>query len=488
MEMPSLHSITFNKQSSLQTQLQTQLRNWICEGRLQPGTKLPSSRMLSNELGVSRNTVTLVMEQLRSEGFLASFPGKGVYVAESLPVNINGIKHIDWQYKVAKPELSDFAKSLAESPLTEHGLSLPFTPGIPDLDAFPKKVWNTLQRRHNSRTRLMGYDGNQGYKPLREALAEYLRLSRGVRCQANQIIITHGAQQAISLCAKLLINENDNVLVENPGYMGAKKAFKARGANMIPCRLNENGLNIKSLDAGSNSNKANKLMYCTPTHQYPLGGILPASDRLNLLDWASKHNTWIIEDDYDSEFHFHHNPVAALQGMAEHTPVIYMGSFSKTLFPALRLGYLVVPQELASLFVKAKSFMSGESALLSQAVIADFIVEGHFTRHLRRMRQLYKEKWLHLNYLFENKLKNKVNPIAKSAGMHLAIEIPNCDDKQLSKALKTEGFGSSPLSAYYLNTPTNTTMPNMTGLVLGFANTNAQQREQLVTTLARFIT
>jgi GntR family transcriptional regulator/MocR family aminotransferase len=477
MEMPSFQAIKFTDNMPLQTQLQGHLRNWICEGRLQPGTKLPASRILSNELGISRNTITIVIEQLRSEGFLETFPGKGVYVVESLPVNINGIKNIDWQYKVAKPELSNFAQEITAKPLSEHGLTLPFTPGIPDFEAFPTKIWNTLQRRHNDRTSLMGYNGTQGYLPLRQALSKYLMLSRGVRCEESQIVITHGAQQAISLCAQILINTKDEVLVENPGYMGAKKAFKARGAKLSPCLLGDNGLDINSLISTSNKKAPNKLMYCTPTHQYPLGGILPASDRLRLLDWAAKNNTWIIEDDYDSEFHFHHKPVAALQGMAEHTPVIYMGSFSKTLFPALRLGYLVVPQELVDVFVKAKSFMSGESPILPQAVIADFIMEGHFTRHLRKMRQLYQEKWHHLHQLLQDKLKNKATPIIKSAGMHLAVIIPNCDDKTLSQALKEEGFGSSPLSAYYLDTPM------MTGLVLGFANSTAQQRERLVSTL-----
>ena len=481
MEMPSFQSIQFTDQLPLQAQLQTHLKDWICEGRLSPGTKLPSSRRLSAELGISRNTVTLVIEQLRAEGFLETFPGKGVYVAKSLPVNIYGIKQIDWQYKKAQAKLSDFANKLASKPLTEHSQTLPFSPGVPDLDAFPFKSWNSLQRQHQMRTCLMGYDGNQGYKPLREALAEYLRLSRGVRCHSNQIIITQGAQQAISLCAQILINEGDDVLIENPGYMGAKKAFRARGATLTPCQLSENGLDIDSLVSISHKTSPYKLMYCTPTHQYPLGGILPATDRLKLLDWAAQNNTWIIEDDYDSEFHFHHKPVAALQGMAKNTPVIYMGSFSKTLFPALRLGYLVVPEELADTFVKAKSFMSGESPLLPQAVIADFIHDGHFIRHLRRMRQLYQEKWHHLNQLIQDILKNKVTIIAKSAGMHLAVEIPHCDDKHLSIVLKEKGFGSSPLSSYYLD------KSKMTGLVLGFANTSQQQRENLVAMLSNLI-
>ena len=481
MEVPSFESLKFDNHSPLQTQLQNHIRSWICEGRLCPGTKIPSSRRLSSELGVSRNTVTIALEQLKSEGFLNTLPSKGVYVAESLPISVNGIQKINWQYKTAKPELSNFAKALASKPIKEHGTSLPFTPGIPDLEAFPNKVWTSLQRRHSGRTSLMGYNGNQGYQPLRKALTEYLSLSRGVKCHQHQIIITHGAQQAISLCAQLLINEGDEVLVENPGYMGAKKAFEARKAKFSPCAVGRNGLDINLMTRQNNQTSQNKLMYCTPTHQYPLGGILPASDRINLLDWAAKHNTWIIEDDYDSEFHFHHKPVAALQGMADHTPVIYMGSFSKTLFPALRLGYLVVPEELVEIFVKAKSFMSGESALLPQAVIADFICEGHFTRHLRKMRQLYQEKWHHLHQLLIDKLKDKVSPIAKSAGMHLAISIPNCDDKKLAIKLKEEGFGSSALSSYYLNTP------SMTGLVLGFANSNSKQREQLVSTLDRLI-
>jgi len=481
MEMPSFQSLQFNEPLPLQTQLQTQLKEWICAGRLPPGTKLPSSRRLASELGVSRNTVTLAIDQLRAEGFLTSVPGKGVYVAESLPFDVHGIKHIDWQYKIAQPELSAYAKALATKPLAEHGADLPFTPGIPDLDAFPFRIWNSIQRRHQNRTCLMGYDGNQGYQVLREALAEYLSLSRGVSCEARQIILTHGAQQAISLCVQILINEGDEVLLENPGYMGAKKAFKARGAKLTPCLLGDNGLDIAALASGSQQKGPYKLLYCTPTHQYPLGGILPAADRLNLLDWAAQNNTWIIEDDYDSEFHFHHKPLAALQGMAKNTPVIYMGSFSKTLFPALRLGYLVVPEELVDIFIKAKSFMSGESALLPQAIIADFIMEGHFIRHLRRMRQLYQEKWQYLHDLIVDKLKNKVRPIAKSAGMHLAIEIPGCDDQTLSKRLKQKGYGSTALSSYFLEGD------GMTGLVLGFANASQVQAEQLVAELDKLI-
>lgn len=478
MEAPSFSSFQFTADSPLQSQLQQQLTQWICTGRLSPGTRLPSSRRLAAELNISRNTVTIVLEQLKSEGFLDSAPGKGVYVAADLPVGTTEPSRVDWRTKGALPELSDFGLYLNDTPLTEHGEILPFTPGIPDISSFPQKVWLQIQRRHQDRTLLMGYNGNQGYGPLREALAEYLKLSRGVRCTPEQIIITQGAQQAISLCAQLLLNERDAVLVENPGYMGARKAFSARRAQLVSCPMGKNGVDIDALENNKHINTLDpKLMYITPTHQYPLGGILPASQRLKLLDWAAQKRTWLIEDDYDSEFHYYHKPIAALQGMAEDTPVIYMGSFSKTLFPALRLGYLVVPSALAKVFIQAKSFMGGESPLLTQAVIADFISEGHFIRHLRKMRLLYRDKWQHLNSLLETELSERVKPIAQSAGMHLAIEIPEIDDQALKKRLQHSGYGSSALSTYFNDKPA------MTGLVLGFANTNHKQRERGVATL-----
>lgn len=482
MEVPSFSSIEFNSDRPLQEQLQHQLTQWICSGRLAPGTRLPASRRLSSELGISRNTVMIVLDQLRSEGFLESFAGKGVFVTSELPSGVKGVSEINWRRKSKLPALSDFGKQLNETPLTEHGQVLPFTPGVPALEAFPTKVWGQIQRRHQDRVGLMGYDGNQGYAPLRESLAEYLRLSRGVRCTPRQIIVTQGAQQAISLCAQVLLNEGEAVLVENPGYIGARKAFNARRAKLVPCPLGASGIDVNAIQRISPADISTaRLMYITPTHHYPLGGILSATQRLSLLDWAAQNNVWLIEDDYDSEFHFFHKPIAALQGMAEQTPVIYMGSFSKTLYPALRLGYLVVPEALVNVFVKAKSFMGGESPQLTQAVVADFISEGHFTRHLRRMRQLYQEKWQHFSTLLASELSGKAEPIAQSAGMHLALEIPAIDDLALQQQFKLAGFGSTALSSYYVEPPVKT------GLVMGFANTSQSQREQGVSALKQLI-
>jgi GntR family transcriptional regulator/MocR family aminotransferase len=365
--------------------------------------------------------------------------------------------------------------------MRHHDHALPCTPGVPDLDNFPSAIWQKLNRHHQDRTVLMGYHNDQGYEPLRKALATYLRVSRGVNCTPEQIVITQGAQQAISLCSQILLNDQDVVLHENPGYKGASSAFLIRDPNIISVPLKNNTLDVDWITQSKEATQA-RLVYTCPTHQYPMGGLLSASERLALLNWSQDNNVWIIEDDYDSEFHFQHKPVAAMQGMTEHNHVLYMGSFSKTLFPSLRLGYLVLPPELVSTFTAAKSFLSGESPLLPQAVIADFIQEGHFVRHLRRMRLLYKEKWHHFDQCVSEHLGNQVTTIAESAGMHLVLEIPNINDVALRSFLNQNGFGSSALSSYYLGNA------EKTGLVLGFANTTEQNRVDVVKLIGRWLT
>jgi len=471
MEAIDLNTLHINPNQGLQKQIHHQLVEWICSGRLPVGTKLPSSRQLAHDLQVSRNTISLVFEQLKAEGFIETYQGKGVYIATELPID-NLLISTPIKNKPAHlPPISQFAQSLQQNRLTTQRQTLPFTLGIPDLQQFPTRIWNQIQRCHQDRSCLMGYDDGQGYQPLREAIADYLKISRGVRCHAEQVIITHGAQQGISLCSLALLDEDDHVLLENPCYLGAKKAFKTRHIAFTPIPLVDQCIDINYLfNKLLITAKKPRLLYTTPTHQYPLGGMLSAGQRLKLLDWAYTEKIWIIEDDYDSEFHFTHKPIAALQGMTSPHSVIYLGSFSKTLFPSLRLGYLVVPEELVEIFVQTKNFMTGESPLLNQAVVADFIAEGHFIRHLRKMRKLYKEKWIHLESLIKEKLQGLASPIAESAGMHLAIEIADCDDVLLQKELLKQGFGCAALSQYYIGEV------EKTGLVLGFANTTTEQR------------
>jgi len=470
------------KQQTLQFQFNRYLLKKIENGTLPPGTKLPPSRLIARDLGISRNTVTHVFDQLKAEGYLTSKKGSGIFVNPTLPMVTERLSKGAWAAKAQLPGLSTYGKKLKAASLESPHLminkkNLPFTPGVPDHRAFPEKIWTRIQRRHTDRALLKGYDNHQGYLPLREALTDYLRLSRGVICNEDQIIITQGAQQAITLCALLLLDQKDVVLMENPGYTNARHAFLTKQAELQPLEISKNGIDVESLPDRTKA----KLMYTTPTHQYPLGGILSASQRLKLLDWAAAHNVWIIEDDYDSEFHFHGKPIASIQGMAKRTPVIYIGSFSKTLYPALRLGYMVVPKELIETFTEAKTHLSGESPLLPQAIVADFISEGHFIRHLRKMRLLYQEKWDHMQILVKQNLSSLATPIAESAGMHLALRIDTKSDIRLENAFAKLGFGSTALSSYYFEPPVEK------GLVLGFACTHHQERESGIIALRKLI-
>ena len=476
MSEVAIEDLQLEGEGSLQEQLYRALQQRIVSGRLASGVRLPASRYLAASLGVSRNTVSVALDQLKAEGYLDSRVGSGVFVSEQLPRRLEATSEVVTVSERQLSHLSDYGSVLSQVPVEPGIKDMPFAPGVPDLKAFPMAVWSRVMRRHIDRMALQSYDTDLGYEPLRQALSDYLRSSRGVRCDADQIVITQGAQQALSLCAQVLLNPGDEVLLEDPGYRGARTAFEAGQCQLHPVQVTENGINLEQLPVQTDA----RLLYLTPTHHYPLGGILPVSERLRLLEWAQRTETWILEDDYDSEFHFHGKPIAAMQGMAKQTPVIYMGSFSKTLFPALRLGYLVVPKNLAPVFAQAKNAMSGESPQLTQATVAEFIEEGHFVRHLRKMRKLYLEKWQHCLMLIDQHCDSRVQVVAQSAGMHLVVKIDGIDDVELERRFSEQGFGCTPLSNYCL---TN----QWQGLVLGFSNTTEQQREEGIKKLANII-
>lgn len=465
---PSLHG------QPLQTQLYQALSQRILDGRLQPGDRLPSSRLLASDLGVARNTVLAVYDQLQAEGFIRHRPRSGTFVDPRLPVQAVATQLQPAATKtptLPRPVLPWLKPGLRSTDDDEK--NRPFTPGIPDIQAFPLTTWNRLVHQQESRSALLGYDSHQGYEPLRQAIADYLRQARGVRCHRDQIIVTQGAQQALALIAELFLRQGDEVLLEDPGYRGARFALARPGVTLTPVPLADTVLNLDQLPTHTDA----KLLYCTPTHQYPLGGILDISQRLRLLDWAARTGVWIIEDDYDSEFHFSNKPIAALQGLVEDAPVLYVGSFSKTLFPALRLGYLVVPPELVGAVTQLKRVQSGESPLLMQAVTAAFIEQGHFARHLRRMRQHYHSKWLLLGEQVEQQLAGRFRAVAESAGMHLVLERSG-DDRHWAAQLRQAGFGSLALSEYGL-----TPQPR-TGLVIGFANATEAEIRSGITAVA----
>ena len=332
-----IDDIRFEHTTPLQTQLYQHLSQRIIHRRYPPGSQLPSSRQLAADLGISRNTVNAVYDQLKAEGFLQSRAGRGVFVHQDLNLAINQPTGgaIQTTQAMTLPPLPPAPASRLK--LGEDA-NLPFQPGLPDINAFPIRSWNRILHHQESRTSLRGYDTTQGYQPLRRAIADYLRASRGVRCQEHQVIVTNGAQQALSLIADVLLKPGDRVFVENPGYRGARYALGRHGNPLLPVPLKQQVLDVGVLD----SLGAAKLLFCTPTHQYPMGGILDVSQRMALLQWARRNQTWIVEDDYDSEFHFYNKPFAAIQGMFDTAPVLYVGSFSKTLLPALRVGFLDV--------------------------------------------------------------------------------------------------------------------------------------------------
>jgi GntR family transcriptional regulator/MocR family aminotransferase len=454
---------------TLQMQLYHQCVDRIQRGIWPPGARLPATRRCAQTLGISRNTITATFSQLVAEGFLVSRQGSGFFVHEELPQSlaIESPPNSTQCIESPLPQLSGYGKKLDANKRSSTLAMLPFTVGVPDLRAFPSDIWSRIERRNQQRHDLLGFEDFQGHAQLRSAVATYLRASRHVNCTAENVLITQGAQQAITLCAQVLLEADDKILIENPGYSRARQAFAGQQVDISTLAVDSSGLNASQLPATSPA----KLMYTTPTHQYPLGGIMPAAERLKLLEWARNNQTWIIEDDYDSEFHFYDKPVAALQGMTQNSPVIYMGSFSKTLFPALRLGYLVLPTPLIGAFTGAKSSVDGESPLVAQATTAQFMLEGHFQRHIRRMRVNYRKKWEHMMALVEQHLGSTFSIVAESAGMHVALVNNSIDDVALARELNDAGIGGSALSSYYAGKPL------LHGLVLGFANSTARQRE-----------
>ncbi len=386
----SSFELTLNSRSRHQTLtswLYGELRSAILDGRLAPGARLPASRDFARQYEVSRGTVVSVLERLQSEGYLTSRVGFGTWanrVEAPKPARQSistpaYVRRLISTYKQRPQPWVDLAFV---------GGIHPFRIGVPDLKEFPSEVWGRIAaaRSRKFRSWLKNEADRRGYLPLRYAIAEYLRTSRGVRCTAEQIVLVSGIQQALDLLARLLLKRNDPIWMEDPGYFGARIAFDSVGATMIPVPVNAEGL---SVSAGIKICPDAKGAYVTPAHQFPLGVTMSLERRMALLRWAQRAGAFVIEDDYDSEYRFEGTPLPALQSLDNHSSVIFIGSFSKTLFPALRVGYVVLPEPLIDLFAGLRYRTDFRNSSFDQAVLCDFIVDGHFGRHLRRMRNLY---------------------------------------------------------------------------------------------------
>jgi GntR family transcriptional regulator/MocR family aminotransferase len=373
--------------------LYSALRSEILSGRLRTGARLPATRDLAAQYGLARGTIVNAFEQLKAEGYLDCAVGSGTFVSSLLPEEVLQVRG---ESREPSPvprrrrfRLSNYGRHVHLFSGFEHRPSRAFRCHLPALELFPVDTWAKLsvRRAHRlSHYQLMGCPA-LGFLPLRKAIAEYLTLSRGVQCSAEQVAIVSGAQEALDLVSRLLLNHGDTVCMEDPGYPGARFVFRAIGARIRNISLDEEGLSTQDLPR-----QGARLVYVTPGHQFPLAMTMSLARRLALLEWARTSGAFIFEDDYDGEFRYSGRPIPAMHGLDRHGVVLYAGSFSKVMFPALRLGYLVLPRDLIEAFEAAQSITTRHAPMADQVVLTDFIVEGHFGRHLRRMREVYAER------------------------------------------------------------------------------------------------
>jgi GntR family transcriptional regulator/MocR family aminotransferase len=463
------------------TPMYRQMYDWfrkaIVEGRMRPGQRVPSSRGLADELRISRIPVLSAYEQLVAEGYFETFVGAGTCVARSIPDDALSVP-------AAKGEkgLGESGEKSAPRPLSRRGVLLAHAPAqpwlerwgafrvnLPALDHFPIGIWSKLVARHSRRPQraVMAYGDAMGYLPFRKTIAEYLGTVRGVRCDSSQILVTTGSQQALQISAQVLLNPKDRVWMEEPGYPGARQAFLTAGAQTIAAPVDGDGVDVAAMTRRDQGARA---VYVTPSHQYPTGVTMSATRRMLLLNWAMRAGAWIIEDDYDSEYRFGSRPITSLQGLDTDARVIYIGTFSKVMFPALRLGYVVVPKDLVPAFSAARDAADIFSSTLYQAVMADFIGEGHFARHIRRMRMLYLERRGALIEAIRTHMGDMLEVIGAEAGMHLTGLLPaGTDDVAVANAAARRDISAVPLSTCY------SIPPARGGLILGYGGVNAHQ-------------
>ncbi|HMA40604.1 MAG TPA: PLP-dependent aminotransferase family protein [Gemmatimonadales bacterium] len=445
------------------------LRRAILEGRLRPGVRLPASRDLAGPYGLSRGTIVSAFEQLRSEGYISGRVGSGTYVNRILPDDLLHVTRDRGRttqppaHGSAPPRLSAYGRRVRPFP----GLSGPparaFRTDQPALDLLPTTLWAQLAGRRLRRVStdlLLGCEP-MGYRPLREAVAAYLQASRGVRGGARQIAIVSGAQQALDLVTRVLVNPGDRVCIEDPGYPGAALVFEACGARISTVPVDDEGM---AVPGGGRRLRGVRLAYTTPGHQFPIGVGMSLRRRMALLEWARAANALIFEDDYDSEFRYAGRPMPALQGLDRDGRVLFAGSFSKVLFPSLRLGYLLVPEGLVDAVAATLSISTRHAPVLEQAVLCDFITQGHFGRHIRRMREVYAERRAVLLEEVERQLGGLLEITGVEAGLQTAGWLaPGISDAAATRAAAQRNVEVTPLSRYRRG------RAGWNGLQLGFA-------------------
>jgi GntR family transcriptional regulator/MocR family aminotransferase len=430
------------------------------------GSKLPSSRDLARDLRISRNTVIAAFEQLAAEGYVSSALGSGTYVAD-LQAHSASMRGAPTPRTAPRTAARATALSRRGQELTSYAAGprfeiQPFA-GDADFSSFPFKLWQRLQNRvwRDAREELLDYGQSGGHLPLRQAITDYLRMSRSVKVEVEQVMITAGTQQSLDLCAQLLADAGDTAWIEDPCYWGARRAFQARELKLRPITVDGDGMALDAADLATRP----RLIYVTPSHQYPTGAVMSLARRRELLDVAVRKDAWILEDDYDSEFRYTGRPLAALQGLDHDDRVLYMGTFSKVIYPGIKVGYLVVPPALIDAFKSALYDLQRPGQLMVQAALADFIALGHFTTHIRKIRQIYGARRELLRRTLEQHLNGLAVAISREeSGLHLVLELPDgVDDVALEKLAAESGIQVKALSAYYLK------LPARRGLLVGYA-------------------
>lgn len=478
-------ALDFGSETPLYRQIAMWFQRAILAGQLQPGQRVPSTRALAKELKISRIPVLSAYELLIAEGYFQPFASAGTCVSRSIP---------DPFYRPEREGLPGTAgiepTPGAKRPVSRRAAGmrgaaqawLQRCEGCIDLDHFPIGIWSRLVSRYTQKAsaEMMGYGNPMGCLPFREALAEYLGAFRAVRCEPSQIMITTGSQQALQISALALLDPGEEAWTEEPGYPGTHQALKAAGARLVPVPVDEQGLDVGYGIRASNGARA---AYVTPSHQFPLGVRMSAARRMELLSWAAHNGSWIIEDDYDSEYRFSGNPLVALQGLDTDGRVIYVGTLSKVMFPTLRLGFAVIPHDLVESFVDIRNSLDTIStSVLHQMAMTDFIREGHFSRHIKRMRAVYLQRRKVLADAIGAQADGLLELVGDEAGLYLATLLPpGVNDVEIANMAAQKSFRVRELSRCYVNPP------ERGGLMLGYANVDVEDLPAMVSWVVSII-
>jgi GntR family transcriptional regulator/MocR family aminotransferase len=484
--MPPME-LDFGSETPLYRQISVWFQRAILAGHLQPGQRVPSTRALAKELRISRIPVLGAYELLIAEGYFQPFVGAGTCVSQAIPDATFRPGRGGLASAVAIEPESTARRTISRRVSDMAGPAqawLERCRGCTDLEHFPIGVWSKLVNRHARKIspKIMGYGDPMGYAPFREAIAEYLGAFRAVKCDPSQILITTGAQQGLLISALTVLDPNDGAWIEEPGYPAAYQALRAAGAQLVPIPVDREGLDV---ERGIQMGRRARAAFVTPSHQFPLGVTMSASRRIELLSWAAREGAWIIEDDYDSEYRFGGNPIASLQGLDTDGRVIYLGTLTKVMFPALRLGFLVVPKDLVGSFLNVRNANDTFStSVLYQMAMTDFIREGHFSRHIKRMRAVYMERRKALAAAIRAQADGLLEVIGEDAGLHVVTLLPpGINDVEVVTKARQLGLRVNTLSECYARSPARG------GLMLGYAyaNSDAQKMGSTVEALNAII-